>query len=82
MSALRWNLYEHHVCTETRRICVSKQDPDARPGAEALQKHEFVAGPHVNAASALLPLIQHSRSLVANLYAESDGPPRLPTGVE
>ena len=61
---------------------VPKQDPDARPGAEALQRHEFVAGPHVNAASALLPLIQRSRSLVATLYAESDGPPRLPTGVE
>lgn len=41
-----------------------------------------MAGPHVNAASALLPLIQRSRSLVATLYAESDGPPKLPTGVE
>ena len=41
-----------------------------------------MAGPHVNAASALLPLIQQSRSMVATLYAESDGPPKLPTGVE
>jgi len=59
-----------------------EQDPDARPGAESLQRHEFVAGPHVNAASALLPLIQRSRSMVATLYAETDGPPKLPTGVE
>ena len=59
-----------------------EQDPDSRPGADVLQRHEFVAGSHVNAASALLPLIQRSRSLVATLYAESDGPPKLPTGVE
>ena len=58
-----------------------EQDPEARPEAETLQRHEFVAGPHVSAASALLPLIQRSRSLVATMYEESDGPVRLPTGV-
>ena len=35
----------------------------------------------LSAASALLPLIQRSRSLVATMYEESDGPVRLPTGV-
>ncbi len=59
----------------------SGQDPEARPEAETLQRHEFVTGPHVSAASALLPLIQRSRSLVATMYEESDGPVRLPTGV-
>ncbi|BDA42374.1 probable serine/threonine-protein kinase 4 at N-terminal half [Coccomyxa sp. Obi] len=58
-----------------------RKDPVSRPAAKDLQQHEFVQRPHSNAAQALQPLIERSRILAAELFAESDGPPKLPPGV-
>ena len=75
-----------HKAARIREFCepemkVMMQDPVSRPAAKDLQQHEFVQRPHGNAAQALKPLIERSRILAAELFAESDGPPKLPPGV-
>ena len=58
------------------------QNPAARPSADELAAHQFVASPPESVAlSVLLPMIRASRELAAANLAKAEGPPSLPPGV-
>ena len=75
---MRWNLWTAaiHVASVLTRIGTPPpidQDVLSRPTAKYLQQHRFVSTDKAEALRALQPLIQNTRTYMAELAAASDG---------